>query len=236
MAGGLGPKKVDVSWATEESGLLLAISVKSINFRDRRSGNFQKNLVNRRGDMLFESVTLHRRFPFSVLAGCLILDHQAANDTTGRRRSTFVNAHSRLRLFTGRDDPAGRDEQYEKLYVVLLDANPFKPDVMTYAVGDWATPVALAAVFDELIELVATRNPRLLLGRSGRHEEGALRGLSRPRTPGVRLIRGATRHGRARARGPAGRRPSWSSIGPSSFVAGIDSGERPRRGRLRRIR
>jgi hypothetical protein len=34
MAGGLGPTKVDVSWATEESGLLLAISVKTINYRD----------------------------------------------------------------------------------------------------------------------------------------------------------------------------------------------------------
>jgi len=47
LAGGLGPTKVDVSWTTEESGLLLAISVKTINFRDRRSGNFQKNLCQR---------------------------------------------------------------------------------------------------------------------------------------------------------------------------------------------
>ena len=44
MAGGIGAKRVDVTWATEESGLLLAISVKSINFRDQRSRNFQKNL------------------------------------------------------------------------------------------------------------------------------------------------------------------------------------------------
>ena len=32
MAGGIGAKKVDVTWATEESGLLLGISIKSINF------------------------------------------------------------------------------------------------------------------------------------------------------------------------------------------------------------
>jgi hypothetical protein len=60
MSGGIGAKKVDVTWATEESGLLLAISIKSINFRDRRSRTYQKNLTNRRGDMLFEAVTLHR--------------------------------------------------------------------------------------------------------------------------------------------------------------------------------
>ena len=68
-AGGIGAKKVDVTWATEEGGLLLGISIKGINFRDRRSKNFQKNLTNRRGDMLFEAVTLHRRFPYAVLGG-----------------------------------------------------------------------------------------------------------------------------------------------------------------------
>ena len=34
MAGGIGAKKVDVTWATEEAGLLLGISIKTINFRD----------------------------------------------------------------------------------------------------------------------------------------------------------------------------------------------------------
>lgn len=54
MAGGIGDKRVDVTWATEEAGLLLAFSVKCISFPDRRSGNYQKNFTNRRGDMLFE--------------------------------------------------------------------------------------------------------------------------------------------------------------------------------------
>ena len=34
--------------------MLLAISVKTVNFRDLKTKNFQKNLVNRRGDMLIE--------------------------------------------------------------------------------------------------------------------------------------------------------------------------------------
>ncbi len=53
---------------------MLAMSVKSINFADGTTGNYQKNLTNRRGDMLFEAVTLHRRFPYAVLAGILIFD------------------------------------------------------------------------------------------------------------------------------------------------------------------
>jgi hypothetical protein len=159
MAGGLGAKKVDVTWATEESGLLVAISVKTINFVDRTTKNFQKNLTNRRGDMLFESVTLHRRFPYAVLGGFLFLDKGAASDSTAKRRSTFENAHLRFNLFTGRDDPAGRDEQYERLFIVLLDPNPFSPSYKVYAVGDSKKAVTLDAAFTELIELIARRNP-----------------------------------------------------------------------------
>src|ERR1700722_2401490 len=110
LAGGIGAKRVDVSWATEESGLLLGISVKTINFRDGRSRNFQKNLINRRGELLNEALTLHRRFPYAVVAGLLFLDKDARHDQTEKRKSTFENAFPRLKLFTGRTDPAGRDE------------------------------------------------------------------------------------------------------------------------------
>jgi hypothetical protein len=158
LAGGIGAKKVDVSFTTEESGLVLGISVKTINFRDRRSNNFQKNLTNRRADMLIEAVTLHRRFPYAVLSGILLIDAQANTDHTATRRSTFTNAHQRLRLFTGRPDPAGREEQFERLYICLVDANPFNPSFSAYLVGKPQERVSLDAIFDDLIELVGERN------------------------------------------------------------------------------
>ena len=67
-------------------------------YRDGHSGNFQKNLTNRRSDLIFEAVTLHRRFPYAVLSGWLFLDAQAADDYTDRRRSTFENVFPRLTL------------------------------------------------------------------------------------------------------------------------------------------
>jgi len=158
LAGGIGAKKVDVTWATEESGLLLALSVKTISFRDVRSGNFQKNLTNRRGDMLIEAVTLHRRFPYAVLGGFLFLDWEAQSDNTEGRESTFQNAHHRLRMFTGRYDPAGRDEQWERLYLLALDANQFRPRLLMNEVGRPLEEITLASAFDELVLLVAERN------------------------------------------------------------------------------
>lgn len=170
MAGGIGAKKVDVTWATEESGLLLGISIKTINFRDAKTGNFQKNLTNRRGDMLFEAVTLHRRFPYSVLGGLFFLDAAAAQDATGRRRSTFLNAHARLRLFTGRNDPGGRDEQYESLYIVLLEASTAAARVEITPVGQPDAPLSLDSVIETWLQLTAIRNPDFY-----EYEDGILR-------------------------------------------------------------
>ena len=166
MAGGLGAKKVDVTWATEESGLLLGISVKTINFRDSKTRNFQKNLVNRRGDMLMEAVTLHRRFPYAVLAGFFFLDSEAAHDGTEKRRSTFLNAHARLQLFTGRNDPAGREEQFERFYLILLDSA--RLTLSPYQVGAPDRELALATMLDDLLGLVAQRNPDFYELRDGR--------------------------------------------------------------------
>lgn len=159
MAGGIGAKKVDVTWATEESGLLLGISIKTINFKDGKTGNFQKNLINRRGDMLIEAVTLHRRFPYAVLLGFIFLDKDAENDATMRRKSTFANAHGRLRLFTGRSDPAGRDEQYERMYIGLLDVVDEQPGVRMYRVGNTEEILELGSIFDDALQILAERNP-----------------------------------------------------------------------------
>lgn len=168
LAGGIGAKKVDVSWATEESGLIFAVSVKSIMFRDGASKNFQKNLTNRRGDMLVEAVTLHRRFPYAVLAAFFILDTDAATDGTARRNSTFENAFPRLRLFTRRPDPSGREEQFERFFIALVDANQFQPSVRVFEVNDANTEIDLNAALDELISLVGERNFDLYDGTDGR--------------------------------------------------------------------
>ncbi|MES2522656.1 MAG: hypothetical protein V4617_08170 [Gemmatimonadota bacterium] len=158
IAGGLGAKKVDISWATPATGLLLAVSIKSINFRDTSTDNFQKNVINRRGDLLLEAVSLHRRFPFAVLCGLLVFDEGATLDATPRRRSTFLNAHEQFRLFDGRTDPEGRDERFEHLCIGTVNATPFHAALSLYRVGRPDTPVPLEQFIDGLVHSVAARN------------------------------------------------------------------------------
>lgn len=164
MAGGIGAKKVDVTWATAEAGLIFAASIKTINAKDATSGNYQKNLTNRRADLLFESVTLHRRFPYAVLLGLFCLDQGAAADKKMKgekltRRSTFENAHQRLELFTGRNDPADREEQFEILCILLVDSECDPPKVTAYEAGEHSSLVRLDNVIDQALSKVQERNP-----------------------------------------------------------------------------
>lgn len=162
MAGGIGAKKVDVCWSTDESGLILALSIKTINFADGKTHNYQKNLTNRRGDMLFESVTLHRRFPYAVIGGFLFLDWGAGQDGTTQRDSTLKNAHQHFRLFTGRVDPYAREEQLEKVFIVTYDANQFLPRTEVHEAGRLdEPPISFQLAVQQLLELVAERNTDL---------------------------------------------------------------------------
>src|SRR5436190_1375156 len=75
--GGLGPKKVDVSYADARHGLLLAVSIKTTNFRP-----YGNNLINRFGDLCTEAITLHMRFPNSVVCALFAMPEEANLDRT----------------------------------------------------------------------------------------------------------------------------------------------------------
>ena len=82
--GGLGPKKVDVTYSDEQHGLLLAISIKTITVPP-----FGKNLKNRFSDLCTEAITLHMRFPYSIVCALFAFPLAADQDLTpGRKMPT----------------------------------------------------------------------------------------------------------------------------------------------------
>jgi hypothetical protein len=125
--------------------------------------------------MLGEAVTLHRRFPYAVLGGFFLFDEGARNDGSEKRASTFRNAHCAFRIFTGRTDPAGRDEQYEHLYIGLVNATPFEAGLMLTEAGDAENAISLDAALDQLLRMVAERDPDqyAVLGPNGELEPEA---------------------------------------------------------------
>lgn len=180
FAGGIGAKRVDVSYATEEDGLILAgTEGKSISFPDGRTHNYQKNLTNRRGDLLAEATTLHQRFPYAVIGGVFLFDEGADRDGTRRRPSTVTTAHEYFRAFDQRSSQSNAVEKFEALGIVLYRAT--EPIACRYY--DAGQPDAerpLGSFFQRLLELerIAERNPDRF-----RYADGKLMSRRFPRVP-----------------------------------------------------
>ena len=169
FAGGIGAKKVDVSFATEEDGLILGISVKSISFADPRTRNYQKNLTNRRGDLLAEATTLHQRFPYAVLGGLFLFDEGAAKDATERRPSTIETAHEYFGAFGSRPTHADSVEKFEALGIVLYRAGR-RPSYRYSDVGRPQRSAPLDSFLKRLLAHVAQRSPDRFRFAGGRLE------------------------------------------------------------------
>jgi len=115
--GGLGPKRVDVSYSDYRHGLILAVSIKTICFAP-----FGKNLKNRFGDLCTEAVSLHLRFPYAVICGLFGFPLAADMDHTGGRTlSTFRRAVRLFGAITGRAEYTDPAEKFEDVTCLLFD-------------------------------------------------------------------------------------------------------------------
>lgn len=160
--GGLGPKRVDVSFSDDQNGLLLAISIKSINFP-----KFGKNLKNRFGDLLTEAITLHLRFPFSVVCMLFAFPVAANNDIGPKGKlSTFERARRLFATVGGRKDYTDPGEKFEDITLMLFE--PFVEPSLTPSIQlfDAQTNRLLTEeeYFRQLLQVYNQRNPHALIG------------------------------------------------------------------------
>jgi hypothetical protein len=158
IAGGLGDKKVDVTCATERSGLILAVSIKTISFPDEKTRNYQKNLQNRKADMVFEVTTLHKRFPYAVIGGLFFLYEDAREDNVGRARiSTFDRAHQVFKVFNHRLNQRNEESKFEYLAIGLYHSTPSR--FLLFEAGEPTKKISFDEFVSTLLTKVAERNP-----------------------------------------------------------------------------
>jgi len=162
--GGLGPKKVDVSYADEQHGLLMAVSIKSINFPP-----FGKNLKNRFADLCTEAITLHMRFPYSVVCALFVFPVRADEDASDFRvLSTFRRAMRLFKNLSGRSEYTDPGEKFENVTMML-----FQP-VAHGAAAPWVRlldcesegEISEEEYFRRLCELYNKRNPHAVISSS----------------------------------------------------------------------
>ena len=182
--GGLGPKRVDVSFSDDRHGLMLAVTIKCLNFPSypkipgsdpaqfdySKTPNFSKNIKNRFGDLTTEAITLHLRFPFAVV-GCLYVMPERSMTERGSHMkiSTFERASHLYGTITGRriyGDPA---EKFEDVTLLLHGPlkDPNRPEdvwVRLYQAGPGMKEILEPAYFQQILELYNDRNPHAMLG------------------------------------------------------------------------
>ena len=160
--GGLGPKRVDVSHSDEQHGLLLAVSVKSIT-----APPYSKNLKNRFGDLCTEAITLHMRFPYSVVC-CLFAFPAAADEdvTPGRPISTFRRALKMMSTISGREEYTDPGEKFESVTMMLFHPADEAGEGAWVRLYDAGTgeEVAEADYVAGMITLYNRRNPHAEVG------------------------------------------------------------------------
>lgn len=160
--GGLGSKKVDVSFSDERHGLLLAVSIKSIV-----SPPFGKNLKNRFGDLCTEAITLHMRFPYSVIG--MLFAFPAAADidiSKDRKVSTFRRAAKLFATISGRRFYTDPGEKFETVTMMLF--HPLTAEVPEAQVKLFVPPsmaeLSEEQYFSSLKDIYNDRNPHCPIG------------------------------------------------------------------------
>jgi hypothetical protein len=87
---------------------------------------YGKNLKNRFGDLCTEAITLHMRFPYSVVCALFVMPEEANLDVTRLRRiSTFQRASMLLGTISNREDYSSAGEKFENVTMMLFDREDY---------------------------------------------------------------------------------------------------------------
>jgi hypothetical protein len=123
LAGGhAGPLRVDVRLHTDY-GMGLGISIKTINFRDRTTGRYTKNLQRNDKELRSEASSLHAFQPQAVLIGLVLLPEDSRHDAKSGY-SSFEHAMNTFRLRSGRRGPDDQHDRFERLFVGTYASDP----------------------------------------------------------------------------------------------------------------
>lgn len=140
-----GPVRVDVRYHTNY-GLGLGISVKTLNFKDGRSGRYTKNVQRIDKELHAEAAQLHGFQPKAMLAALVLLPEDARRDGA-QGRSSFQHACEVFRKRAGRTAEADPDDRFEVFFLGTYAADPANfgdtalHDRDGYRTGDALPPV-----------------------------------------------------------------------------------------------
>ncbi len=121
--GATGLKRIDVNYMTPQMGLGLAVSIKTCNFADSGSGRFTKNIRRIDGELRAEAEDVHRRQPYAVLAGIILMPREATEDGS-KGVSSVGHAKDVFRRRAGRKGHDDAVTLFERLFIGVYETDP----------------------------------------------------------------------------------------------------------------
>jgi hypothetical protein len=127
-----GPKQLDVNYSTQQLGLGLGISLKSVHLRDAKTdrktkrkslGRYTHNMKRNEEELRVEATGYHKRQPYAVMVAGLFLPFESCDDAKGENVSSFASWVRHLRPYCGRLAPSDDSDRFEKIYLALYEAN-----------------------------------------------------------------------------------------------------------------
>ncbi len=172
--GGDAIYRIDVNYSTRQGGLSLAISVKTVNFRDARSKRYTKNIRRADKELRAEADECHKRHPYAVLAAVVLMPVDAAFDEadgnkTKDRKSSLKHAWSIYRHRGGRESTRGEEALFENVFIGVYQTHLDRLGVVSlFDVTEVEPPayglpeqmLTLTQVLDRIYTLFTRRNPR----------------------------------------------------------------------------
>jgi len=130
-------KRIDVTVVDPVLGLEIGVSLKGLNFKDRRNKNYDKNLTGRLYELGDEIRLVHEHLPHAFMVGIFFLPLESSVDKI-KAQSSFAHTVIKLRGRTGRLDAALAshaprcDIAYVGLYTTGNEAQGYPPGITRF--------------------------------------------------------------------------------------------------------
>lgn len=151
VLGGYMEKEIDVCYIVEDTGPLLAVSVKS------QMSSIAKNTINRFEEYVGDATNLHTRYPMLVLGFLLLVPVNEETFRGGEPTDALLRVTRLLEQAAGRVDPSGTPGSYEACALLVVDFAS-DPPVIHPDVPGKASPLRIERLFQSLVELYRRRN------------------------------------------------------------------------------
>lgn len=115
---GIKGKSLDVGVLDKRRYLLLDISIKTFNFKDRRTKNYRHNFTGRFYELLGEELDLRRSYPHATLVALVLLPEDSTRDSAP---SSFAHAIRQFSKIAKRRPDAVGEPGFEHVFVAVYD-------------------------------------------------------------------------------------------------------------------